>query len=458
MQKSSSATGLLAESIEHFDNSLNYYWGKIPGNSIAAIPKITSAILHFFITLYLPIFKFKKRPTQRDIECIDLFQKKCKALAIIDPMRFFFEFLHMYKGVTKFDITEFELGLEVFMGASSLLSFSGISFKLSRKILDSAKGKVNKDNVNTFTFYDFLETIHNYFKGDWKAINEYDDDLVTKNLSMGKIWDASQHLYWHGLSIIYQGSLSKAKSIVNRLKDITKIYDNDFSSLLMFELNINLLVEGRKLNDALSEIEKAITLVQKAIFNIYLFDLYSYKVWIHILMGEMDEGKNCLQKANRIRREVSAVPIQLISFYRSQLEFYLRRLEESIKKGNKSESFAYRKQVVKSYKMMLKVSQKAVQHRIESYKLTGKYYWLIKKQKKALMWWRRAIEEGEQRGARLELSRAYFEIGKRLLESESKYKMLNGITAEEYLEKAKILFVEMVLQWDLDELSRVVRS
>ncbi|MCK5487319.1 MAG: hypothetical protein KAI86_13970, partial [Desulfobacterales bacterium] len=230
--------GLLAESIEHFDNSLNYYWGKIPGNSITAIPKITSAILHFFITLYLPIFKFKKTPTQRDIEFIDLFQKKCKALAIIDPMRFFFEFLHMYKGVTKFDITEFELGLEVFMGASSLLSFSGISFKLSRKILDSAKGKVNKDNVNTFTFYDFLETIHNYFKGDWKAINEYDDDLVTKNLSMGKIWDASQHLYWHGLSKIYQGSLSKARSIVNRLKDINETYRNDFSLLLMFELNI----------------------------------------------------------------------------------------------------------------------------------------------------------------------------------------------------------------------------
>ena len=74
------------------------------------------------------------------------------------------------------------------------------------------------------------------------------------------------------------------------------------------------------------------------------------------------------------------------------------------------------------------------------------------------MWWRRAIEEGEQRGARLELSRTYFEIGKRLLEPESKYKMLNGITAKEYLEKAKILFEEMDLQWDLDELDRMARG
>ncbi len=101
---------------------------------------------------------------------------------------------------------------------------------------------------------------------------------------------------------------------------------------------------------------------------------------------------------------------------------------------------------------MLKVSQKAVQHRIESYKLTGKYYWLIKNQKNALMWWRRAIEEGEQRGARLELSRAYFEIGKRLLEPESKYKVLNGITAEEYLENVTRIFEKekyyLIQRWD----------
>jgi len=450
--------GQLAESIEHFDNSLNHYWGKIPGNSITAIPKITSAILHFFITLYLPVFKFRKTPTQRDTEFIDLYQKKCKALAILDPMRFFFEFLHMYKGVTRFDITKFELGLEVFMGASSILSFSGISFKLSKRILDSAKDKVNKNNVSVFTFYDFLETIHNYFLGDWKAINEYDDDLVTNNLNMGKVWDASQHLYWHGLVKIYQGSLGVARSIANRLMGVNETYGNDFTLLLTFELNINLLIECRKLNEALFEIKKAITFVQKSIFNVYLSDMYSYKASIHYYIGEMDEADKCLQQADRLRFEVKAAPIELVGFCKIQLEFYLHRLKESLKEGNRSESFEYRKRVVKSYKMMSKFSKKAVQHRIELYNLIGKYYWIIKKQKKALRWWRKAIEEGEQRGARLELSRAYFEIGKRLLEPESKYKILNGTTAEEYLGKAKVLFEEMDLQWDLDELSRLNRS
>jgi hypothetical protein len=42
-------------------------------------------------------------------------------------------------------------------------------------------------------------------------------------------------------------------------------------------------------------------------------------------------------------------------------------------------------------------------------------------------------------------------IGKRFLEEKSKYKELNGISAKEYLEKARAMFQEMDLQWDLDE-------
>ena len=85
----------------------------------------------------------------------------------------------------------------------------------------------------------------------------------------------------------------------------------------------------------------------------------------------------------------------------------------------------------------------------------GRYYWLIDRQKKGLEWWSRSLLEGERLGARLELSRTFMELGKRLLEPESKYKELNGIKANEYLSKAKIMFQEMDLQWDLDELAKL---
>jgi len=85
----------------------------------------------------------------------------------------------------------------------------------------------------------------------------------------------------------------------------------------------------------------------------------------------------------------------------------------------------------------------------------GVYYWLVGKQTHALKWWSKAIQEGERLGARPDLSRTYFEVGKRLSEPQSKYKQFNGIDAGRYLEKAGILFEEMGLENDLACLERV---
>jgi len=85
----------------------------------------------------------------------------------------------------------------------------------------------------------------------------------------------------------------------------------------------------------------------------------------------------------------------------------------------------------------------------------GIYHWLINKQKKALKWWSKSVAEGERLEARLELSRTYFEIGKRRLEPESKFKSLDGIKTEEYLENARTMFEGLDFQYDLDELDKV---
>ena len=48
------------------------------------------------------------------------------------------------------------------------------------------------------------------------------------------------------------------------------------------------------------------------------------------------------------------------------------------------------------------------------------------------------------------------EMGKRLLEKGSRIHELNGMKAEDHLEKAKRLLEEMDLQWDLEQLDKVM--
>ena len=112
-------------------------------------------------------------------------------------------------------------------------------------------------------------------------------------------------------------------------------------------------------------------------------------------------------------------------------------------------------ETVKGTRAVILDTRKTAPGRTEAYKLMGTYFWLIGKQRKALAWWKRSIKEGERLGARPELCRTYMEVGKRLMESQSKYRELNGLGGEDYLNKARTMFQDMGLQWDLDELERI---
>jgi tetratricopeptide (TPR) repeat protein len=448
--------GQHVEAVEYFEKALNHYWGELPKHPISAVLRLLSGFIHLLVSLYLPSLKFKRIPTHRDNESIDLFFKKLKTLAIINPKRYFIESVYFYRRLTQFDLTKCELGIGMFAGASNLFSFTGISFSLSRKILDLLKGRVDKDDIKSFIIYDFSETLHKYMEGNWKTIKEYDDDLVDKNLSMGEIYWTSQHYFWHGCPKLFQGYLEAPKLMVTKLNDLFEVYENDLSMLLKYLLNTSLLMECHKLHDALTKINEGIEFGQKISLGSILIEMYSRKAHMHVLMGDIKLAEKSLKLADKVRREIDTVPWQLTDFFRGQFEHDLYRLKESVREGRKRETSHYRKKANKSGKKLLKATKKVAQYRTDSYKLRGVYYWLINKQKKALRWWQRAIEEGESLDARLELSRSYFEVGKRLLEDKSEYRMLNGIKAEDYLEKARVLFEEMDLQWDLNELDRMV--
>ncbi len=448
--------GQYDKAVEYFDKALASYKIQMPQNRISALFKFVSAFIHLMITLYFPSLKFKEIPSQRDIEIEDLFYKKCKALSMINPKRFFLEALYAVKRISNFDIRTLGTGPQMFVGASTLFSFTGLSFKLSRKILNTAKNIVSRDDTKFHATYELVETIHNYLEGNWRSIKAYDDDLVNKTLSFGEIWDASQHLYWHGFLNIYQGSLDIAQRIVKKLDDIFKGYENDISISFKYELNTHFLMESRKFPDALLEIKRGINFAPKMGLNYFLIEMYSCRALSHILMGDLEKAETSLAHAHHIRCEVdAAVPFQLSNICRTQMQYDLCRLDEARKNGNKSLWSKYRKKALDSGRLLLKISPKTAQHRTESYQLMGLYYWLIEKQKSALKWWDKAIREGERLGSQLSLSRTYFEVGRRLIESQSKYKMLNGLSAEEYLIKAKASFEKMNLHWDLDELEQI---
>jgi len=448
--------GHYAEAVEHCDKALNYYWGGLPKNALSRASRFLFSFTTFILALYFPSLWFKKIPTQRDIEAVDLFYNKAEALIVISPKRFFIETFFYYDTIVHFDLTKFKFGVGIFAGASALFSFTGLSLRIGRRILDYAKPRLAPDDAKQHILYDLLDTTHLFLKGQWNEITECNEDLVNRNLRIGEMWYAIQHYYWHGLPKTYQGYFDAARMMVTKLSEIAEAYENDIYRLLKYLLNVNLLVECRNLKEAATELNQGIELVQKNNWRQSALTMHSLEASIYLLTKQVDEAGKSLDKADQIRSEVKAVPMQLSFFYRTQFEYFLRRAEDSLGSGHREDFSAYRRKALESGKMLIRTCRKAALYRTESYRLMGVFYWLTDNQKTALKYWRMAIDEGERLGARPQLSRTYAEIARRLFAVKDEKKLPSPIQMEEFLEKARAMFVDLGLQQDFEELDSAI--
>ena len=445
--------GLYVDAVAHFDKALNYYWGELPNTSVSTATKLLSSLLKFMSALYYPSYWFKDLPTPKDVETVELYYKKAQALALIDPKRFFIEFIFFHATAVRFDLTKFKFGMGLFVSSSALFAFTGLSFKIARKVLDYGAPRLDSNNAKQIITYNLLDTQHLFLKGEWNKISEYDQDLVKKMLRIGEVWDAAQHYYWHGLPKIFQGNFDDARLMITKLNELAEVYHNNIYRLLKYLLNIYLLIECREIQEARAEVDRGIDLVKSENWPLSILNIYSLKASIDLLRNEMEQAEESLDVANQIRMKMRVAPLQLCAFYRSQFEYNLRHLEHSLEDGLKEEASLYSKNAGKTAKNLMKVCQKAALYRTDSYRLMGVYKSLTGDQKGASKWWERAMREGEILGALPQLSRTYAEIATRHSLGSGHFSQMESSNAKDALEKSRKMFASLGLLQDLENLN-----
>jgi tetratricopeptide (TPR) repeat protein len=447
--------GDLTNALEHFDKSLTFYGVKSPKSPITITLKVLVSFIHLLISLYLPFLKFKKTPTDETRRLHMLTRKRQDCMPIVAPKRFFIEAFYLIREWSKYDLTKIERGAATFSALSSIFFLSGISFRLSRKILKSFESKIDRSDVTSKLVYEFFTLMHNFLAGNWDMVEEYDDDLINKNLSMGEFFNVHVYLLSHGIISRERGCFNETQRRIDKLFEIANEYEYDTARRCAIFLEVGLLLKYGRIYQALSRVEDATAVHKEIDWGVYIFYIYAYAAQIQIVLRGIGEAEETLKHARKYLSGGEKVPWHFGQYLVSEFMVYLYRLEESMKAGNQSEIKKNRKSAFSTGRRAVKTSKKAHVYRTEALRLRGTYYWLIGEQRKAIKWWGKSIQKGERLGARLEVSRTYFEVGKRLLEEKSKYKELNGIKAEEYLAKAKTMFEEMDLQWDLDQLERI---
>ena len=449
--------GLYTQGIKHFDKALEYLGEKsFKSNNI----KYFMALLglgSFLKEIYFKSKKEKALPSEKERERIDLHILLLSELGNVNPSRFLLDGFIFIKTLLKYDVRLLENGVRVFLLGSMIITFTGFFKFLSRKMIDFSGRYVNDKDVISLIGYPLCRIQFNLIHGEWDT--EYDDEIVLRGLQAGEIQYVSLYLSNHVLMLIEKGDFYNVRKLTRRLYDILKEHENTQTKIDYYEVRTKFLLKTKRFVEALSQVDISLRGSKVAGQDLMTVYLLGMKAQIQSLIGEDASAEQSLTEARELINSIGFIPPHYLIRYRmARLIFDIKKLEEAAKAADRMQIRKYRSKLKKNSRKAVIVSRKWVWDKVEAHRLRGKYYSLIGKQRKARKWWIKSIAEGEKLGAHLELSRTYMEVGKWLLEPESKYKGLSGIKAEEYLSKAKVMFKEMDLQWDLDELDKVTST
>jgi class 3 adenylate cyclase len=449
--------GQLASSLEYFDKVFDRWHAGPPRSKIAAAAMIIGNLLTVVVTIYFSSLMPKSVPGERDIEIAELWYKMSGVLADVDPKRMFGHTCWVAARICHFGTDKFEAGPRILAGLSGTLSYGGILFKLARKILEHSRSLVDVNNPRELIALYLHQSIYDHVTGRWEEISRFFDEKAIDNaVRAGMFWDAAMYTWFCGIVFCERGKFLRVEELVKKLDNLVGSFDYPLADMLLSELRINLFIKLRKIPEALIEVERGNSLVRQYGMDLFQIRVLGYKATLQILLNDTDGAKSSILEGRALAEKIGIVPPLIIStLLISEFLFNIHMLEEAVASGERSLMKEYRKRGFESGKAVFRNSLKYAPYRPWILRLMGVYYWLIGRQRKALERWGKSIQEAERLGARPDLSRTYFEMGKRMLGADSKYRELNGIKAESYLEKARLLFEEMGLKRDLDELDRI---
>jgi len=250
---------------------------------------------------------------------------------------------------------------------------------------------------------------------------------------------------------------------LTKLSEISESYDYDFGRLLEKIYQPFCNVTKREIYHNASEyLDQSMALANKLGLREWDSAILGLKAKWQVMLRDFTGASASLDGAEKILLEHGyVVPIRRWPIYTNRFLFEVNHLEEAMRSEatgrNHSKLSEFKKRAHKSGRAAIKLSRWVAMIKPETQRLMGTLCWLENRQKHALNYWDKSLKSAKHLGSRPELARTYVEVGKRLFEKKSRFQDLKGIRAEEYFEKARQLFTEMNLKWDLEELEKTKR-
>jgi class 3 adenylate cyclase/tetratricopeptide (TPR) repeat protein len=435
--------GEFGPAIDHF-----HRWLELLGEPIRAGRVRSGARLgaNLAVIVRTALLGLGSRPaaTERQREIIALMFARARAQTTASPDRFLADTLENFRRLEQVDArTVPGSGGMIASGGTGIFGFSGLSFRLSQRLLDLAAPLVDEGDPRELFLFRTMSYYHHCFAGDWDAGHEIDEGLMESALGLGELWDVVTYLGVDARKKLQQGRFAEAEAGISKLVRIEELYAYD-GARSTWQSQVALLhLERGELGPALDATDLYHRETDEELLNLIALGL---KVKIHCLRDELDDARRELAKARDLMRRAFLLPPHYASTVeRSQLLLHAVELEKALGEGQPGPA---RRTALRSARRAGRFFDRVAWDRVEIARLVGRVHWLCGHERAALRWWERSIAAGQILGGRPELARTFSEVGRRLQGASAGPDRLAGHTASELLALGARLASELGIEPD----------
>jgi len=434
------------EAIEYYDKVLRHFGQSIPKSKIRRLIILTNNFLHLLIALHMPFLKFKNIASEHENKTLKIMFFKGKALYTYDSKRWFFESLNLVRYNTQFDFSSTDYGRVIMAAGSIFFNWTGISLSFANKAIEISGKQLEKATPFVRLEYYYYCKMHQFLEGDWKQDPKLEENY-SSGIQRGEVFSLTIYLLFCGFITIELGLKKETYEIIDKIKTLAEEFDNDHSMAQYYRIINVANFKFRKMDQVYSEATKGIEMTSKTGHKAMLQVIYCMRSMNAAISDDLDTALSDFKEAEKLMSARKRVKIWYSTYFLTEAYVLTEELRRSPEDGE------LKKSLIVACRSAIKQSAMVPNNLIESHRIMGNALWLTGQKKNAIKHYRNSIVAGEKVNGRLELSRTFFELGKRML-SNGQSRKVNGLSGQEYIDKASQLFTQMNLEYDIAELAR----
>jgi tetratricopeptide (TPR) repeat protein len=377
---------------------------------------------------------------------------RSEAIATYAPKDAFIHALYSVNRVPFRYLVETEYGAGSILEISSVFPWSGRAISFGEFIYRFAWKVMSKDIKQVWLVGKYVGVMFEYFSGQLSPISD-DEKAFRLGMETGQVWAPTLYHSFKSISLIEMGMKEQSEKVINNMKILVTTLENSLSLVQYFRAKQTYLLKFRRLDEVIENSLEFIDYCVKTDHKTLLLLNYCLASMAFCLKNEVNQARIYYQKAEELHKTL------WLNYYISITLLTKAFIELSeLKSSSTYRSVDLLNKFSQTTIALVSATKKVNCTKTEAYRFRALSCQLAGKPLKALRYYKKSIDFAIWYGAKLELSRTYFELGKFLLNPETKKKKLNGLTGNDYLEKARQLFIEMDLTYDLAELEDFINK